>query len=261
MSLNEMDPPCEFLAWDSAFFGCRIARVVGHRLTPARMTYVHRWCMKHQIDCLYFLADSDQDETVVQAERNDFHLVDVRITLVLRGPEEVPVTTTGSILPAGTQLRVARTTDIAFLETIARTAHSDTRFYYDHHFPRDRCSDLYATWIRRSCEDFADQVLVAEYDGRVSGYITCSCSPDDKTLGYIGLVGVDARARGIGLGPALVKNSLHWFAERGVAEVRVVTQGRNTTAQRLYQRCGFLAHAIGLWYHKWFFSNRSSQAL
>jgi hypothetical protein len=34
--------------------------------------------------------------------------------------------------------------------------------------------------------------------------------------------------------------------------VNVVTQGRNSKAQRLYERCGFLTRSVQLWYHRWF---------
>jgi hypothetical protein len=33
--------------------------------------------------------------------------------------------------------------------------------------------------------------------------------------------------------------------------VRVVTQGRNVRAQRLYQAHGLLTRSIGLWFHRW----------
>jgi hypothetical protein len=32
----------------------------------------------------------------------------------------------------------------------------------------------------------------------------------------------------------------------------VVTQGRNVPAVRTFQRAGFLASSIDLWFHKWY---------
>ena len=61
-----------------------------------------------------------------------------------------------------------------------------------------------------------------------------------------------AGSRGRGGGSALVQGALAWFADRGVTQVLVVTQGRNVGAQRLYQKAGFLTRKVELWYHRWF---------
>jgi RimJ/RimL family protein N-acetyltransferase len=45
---------------------------------------------------------------------------------------------------------------------------------------------------------------------------------------------------------------MSWFAGQDIKTVHVVTQGRNTRAQRLYQRCGFVTRSMELWYHRWF---------
>jgi len=246
--LSRLNSPCEFLAWDSEFFGHRIARVISHRLDPDGLANILSWCARNKIDGLYFLADPDHDATVVLAEQNGFHLVDMRLTLALDQIEKASAPGSG---PDSIQIRPAHSSDIAGLENIARTAHGDTRFYYDQRFA-SRCSDLYATWLRRSYEGFADQVLVAEYAGQPRGYITCRLDNNDEMSGHIGLVGVDATARGKGIGQALVRCSLCWFADQGVQQARVVTQARNVSAQRLYQRCGFVTHSLQMWYHKWF---------
>jgi len=53
-------------------------------------------------------------------------------------------------------------------------------------------------------------------------------------------------------GKSLLLVALDWFASQGAKEVRVVTQGKNIAAQRLYQRCGFVIRDLQLWYHKWY---------
>jgi len=109
---------------------------------------------------------------------------------------------------------------------------------------------LYETWIEKSCKGYADAVLVAELQGWPVGYISCHLL--DQAEGQIGLFGVSADFQGKGLGQKLVNESLRWFAEQGMRQVTVVTQGRNCRAQRLYQRCGFLTRSVQLWYHRWF---------
>jgi dTDP-4-amino-4,6-dideoxy-D-galactose acyltransferase len=250
-SMNSIEIPCRYLSWDSEFFGNKIAQVVGQHLSPEQVVRIQMWCEQNEIECLFLLAGSDHDETIMLAEKNGFHLVDVRMTFVLRNLTASNRSMSGASSGSGIRLRAVQSADIARLETIARTAHQDSRFYYDHHFPSSRCSDLYATWIRRSCEDFADQVLIAEIHGDAVGYITCSRLSEEMYKGAIGLLGVDSAARGNGVGPALVNCAVEWFVGEGIQEVQVVTQGRNIPAQRMYQRCGFLTHSVQHWYHRW----------
>ncbi len=231
-----MTEPCEVLAWDSSFFGFSIARVTSDRLTAERMREIDSWCAANRVRCLYFLSRPDDPLTTRLAEDHGFHLVDVRLTLRRSGASS----------PAGT-VRPARPEDIPMLQSIAAESYQDSRFYYDPNFPRPLCASLYETWIRLSCEGFADAVLLAESEGAAAGYISCHLRE-----AKIGLLGVGGRARGAGVGATLVEQAVAWFHARGVREVFVVTQGRNVAAQRLYQRCGFLTHSLQLWYHKWY---------
>lgn len=238
--------PCEYLPWDSAFFGRQIARVVGSRLDRDSAERVADWCRVHSIECLYFLADLDDVGTVRAAEDHGFRLVDVRVSLARsldRPPEEA------SSAPGGV-IRRAGSADVAELRRIARTSHTDSRFYADDRFTRERCDELYATWIERSCGGYADHVLVAELDGCPVGYLSCHLV--DGTIGTIGLFGIAAEAQGRGLGSGLLTRALCWFVEQGARRATVVTQGRNVAGQRVYQRCGFVTESMGLWYHRWF---------
>ena len=88
--------------------------------------------------------------------------------------------------------------------------------------------------------------MVAESEEGVAGFVTCHV---DGTKGSIGLIAVDERARGKGLGAALVLSANSWFREAGVSSVTVVTQGANLPAQRLYQAAGFASQAVEIWFH------------
>jgi dTDP-4-amino-4,6-dideoxy-D-galactose acyltransferase len=232
---------CELLPWDTAFFGFPIARVRSACLTESLAAEIDAWCQENSIRCLYFLARPDDPATSRLAEQHGFHLVDIRMTLVAH-----PSASSGEVRLA--EIRPARPDDIPALERISRDCYDDSRFYSDPNFPSDRVASLYETWIRQSCQGYATAVLVAEIDGLPQGYI--SCHLDDPAR--IGLLGVSAQARARGLGRALLASALEWFGSRGAGSVSVVTQGRNTASQRLYQRCGFLTRSVELWYHKWF---------
>ena len=242
------EEPCQFLPWDTDFFARRIARVTGHRLTPQRVEAILTWCETHAIDCVYFLADSDHAETVRLAENYGFRLVDIRVTLQcnLKDRQATLSNNPTEIV----RVRQSRPSDIPALQAIAQSSYGDSRFYFDPCFPIESCEALYETWIKRSCEGYADVVRVAEVNDQPVGYVSCHLMRN-APHGQIGLVGVGSQTRGMGVGQTLLYHSLDWFADHGVEVVRVVTQGRNIAAQRLYQRCGFLTHSVQLWYHKW----------
>jgi dTDP-4-amino-4,6-dideoxy-D-galactose acyltransferase len=249
MSSGSLNEVCEFLEWDSAFFGVRIGRVEGDVLTQERVRQIDEWCNQNAIGCLYFLARSDHANTTRLAEEHGFRLVDIRVTLtgspsISAGARDIP--TSGNLVVRG-----ARLVDVPTLQSIARESHHDTRFYHDPGFAPHLCDALYETWIKRSCEGYADVVLVAESNGLPAGYVSCHLA-DELCAGRIGLAGVSRQVQNKGVGQALVLHALDWFADQGAAEVSVVTQGRNVAAQRLYQRCGFLTREVQLWYHKWY---------
>ena len=232
--------PVEYLDWDSRFFGRRIARVRGHHLNDHLVAAILEWCSTQRIDCLYFLADAGDPRTVRLAERNAFDFVDIRTTFE-RSLEGLP--------EESTLIRPARPDDLPQLKRITGQSFSDSRFYYDSHFDRPSCDELYATWIERSCQGYADCVLVADLNGQAAGYVTCRLGASQ--VGSIGLIAVDASSQGSGLGGRLLVSALHYFRNHGMTSVTVVTQGRNLKSQRLYQRCGFLTQSVGLWYHHW----------
>ena len=244
--------PAVLLAWDTAFFGRRIGRVLGDRFDADLARSVNAWARRNAIEALYFLARSDDPLTTTTAEAAGFRFVDIRLTFALERP-----TSSGPTRP---DVRAARADDLAALQTLARVSHGDTRFFFDMAFARERAQALYAAWIKRACED-ADGVVWVPVDAqdRPLGYLSCHYDAAEAA-GEIGLVAIDPAAQGRGLGRALIDAGMIWFAEKGATRVTVVTQGRNRAAQRLYQRSGFLTDSLALWFHKWFITGEGADA-
>lgn len=232
--------PCTLLPWDTDFWGVRVGRVEGSELTAERAAAVDAWAAENDVACLYFLA-GEEPATAHAAEEAGFRFMDVRVELTRASAERA----------ADPRIRAFEADDLDELRAIARSSHRITRFYADPRFPRERCDDLYDTWITQSSQGWADAVLVARNDGRPAGYVSCHAD-EAQGRGSIGLVGVAEHARGSGLGAALVDAAVDWCARRGLGKVAVVTQGRSARALRLYERCGFAAGALGLWFHKWY---------
>jgi len=246
MSAASVDPahdePCSLLKWDSEFFGFPIARVNAQTITDTSARVIDNFCQQNAVRLIYFLARSDVPETTRAAGHAGFNLVDIRLTFER------------SNLPNGEfpqDIRPVSPNDYAALEEIAATAHTDTRFYFDGHMPRQKCNDLYRCWIRRSCEGWAQMVFVTGPGGSPTGYVTCHANPQTAG-GSIGLIAVRADSRDAGLAGKLVTASLTWFSQQGLKTASVVTQGRNISAQRLYQHNQFVTRSLELYYHKWY---------
>lgn len=240
----QAESPCERLPWDSEFFGFEIGRVRTRSLSPEVVEAVDRWSVANGIACLYFLGDANDSVSIRCAEDYDFRLVDIRTTLArpISGDEEpVPV-------PDGATIRLAVPTDLDPLKAIARSSYHDSRFYFDGRFPVEKCDRLYEIWLEKSFADPTSAVIVAEWRGNPSGYVTCDRV--DAETGQIGLIA--ASVPGAGLGTTLARSANEWFRSQGFIKAQVVTQGRNVRAQAMYQRSGFLTRSVELWYHRWF---------
>ena len=173
------------------------------------------------------------------AESHGFELMDLRLTLE---------TVNSHAAEAPPEIRPLREGDLDSLKGVVREAHTDSRFFADVRFSRERCGDLYELWLRRDSTDPDGDVFVADTGEGAVGYISVRSRGG---AAEIGLLGVHPDARGRGLGRLLIRAALAWAGSKSL-EVRVVTQGRNVPAQRLYQRAGFVTREVGLWYHRWF---------
>lgn len=248
---------CVYLAWDSAFFGFPIARLNRDELTPERVVEADAWCRANDIHCLYFLAGLDYMETIPLAERNGFNLVNLRVDTVC--PDLSPWRGQWAALTEGdgeVRLRLGRPEDVEPLSRIAAGSFSTTRFVTDHRFPQEKVRQMYAAWVKSSFGGYADAMIVAEVRGEPVGYMSLHLKSGD-TVSRLSLMAVDAAQRGRGLGSLIIQGTNAWLAEQGVEEVWMATQGQNRTAQRLFQRFGYLSDSIKLYYHKWYDEPRS----
>lgn len=228
-SSTEREQPA-LLAWDTEFWGVRI----GQAYAPD----VDRWAIENTIGCLCLLVSADDPDQIQDAEIRGFRYTDIRVKLERA---------TAAANVAG--IRDAVDVDIDRLAEIARGAHRITRFYSDPTFPRERCDDLYAGWIRNSCAGWAAAVLVAGPVGAPTGYVTVHFSDGAAS---IGLIAVDESCRGCGIGYDLVRAALGRAFDLDAELMTIVTQGRNVSALRVFERAGFRTCQTDVWLHRWY---------
>jgi dTDP-4-amino-4,6-dideoxy-D-galactose acyltransferase len=234
-----------FLEWDSKFFGFRIATVMRRSLDAAALDQVIAWCGEQRIECLYYLSEATDAAALKLARERGLRFVDVRVTYQM----PVDPSRRESKAPTTAAIRLVEPDDVPGMKRLAAASHTLSRFWTDEGFPRDKCAELYALWLEKSCQGDAEAVWIAELDGRAAGYLTCHLRPE--SVGEIGLVGVDPEAKGHGLGRALTERSIAWFREKGCTSSSVVTQGSNVAAHRLYESAGYRTSAVQYWHHLW----------
>jgi GNAT superfamily N-acetyltransferase len=147
-------------------------------------------------------------------------------------------------LPSG-YIKKATERDIPMLKRMSRSLFPESRFYSDPFFSKDEADGLYQTWIENSVKgEAADTVFCIPR----KGFITCRKS--GRRSGQIVVIGITRAFRGKGLGTALVKEAMQWFADRKIAEVTVRTQLKNLSALSFYLRLGFLPKEYDLVFGK-----------
>ncbi len=204
------------------------------RIGVWRTGHVGKWA---PAGCTYLLIDSNDTQQIQQAEQHGYRTMDIRVTLDAK-------TQPGSVGHA----QEATGEDSGPLAALAAVAYrGQTRFYADPQLPDTLCDQLYETWLRNNLADPDVTVLVIHRHDQPVGYLTM-CA--DETGASIGLVAVDERDRGTGVGRELVLAAVDLAYQRGHQRIRVVTQARNSGALRLYENCGFRVREMSVWLHR-----------
>jgi GNAT superfamily N-acetyltransferase len=96
-------------------------------------------------------------------------------------------------------------------------------------YPRQG-EDLLAGWRRR------DELLVAEMDGDVCGYVALTIQPEHG-LAWVGDLVVDRPRRRRGIGTALLKAAAQWGLKHDLVRLTVEVQTKNYPAIQFCQAC------------------------
>lgn len=88
------------------------------------------------------------------------------------------------------------------------------------------------------CTRYPQQVLVADEDGRVVGYVTFAYEEAD-CIGMVGNNAVHPDFRGRGIGTALVTAAIEKLKTLGARVLRVTTLEHDAAARHIYEKCGF----------------------
>jgi ribosomal protein S18 acetylase RimI-like enzyme len=234
-------------AIDEARFGIRVAR--NHALTAETLEETLAFCREQAIDMLIARTPSQAIRFVQQLEALGFQLMD---TLVYYRRD---LTRTPIPEPQDAALiRPVRSGEEAAVRAIAAQAFQG---YYGHYHADPRldqaaCDAAYISWAERSCLDrsVADEVLVAELEGQLVGFLTLRFNSQQEL--EIVLNGVSSGAQKRGVYRDLVAHALKYALAQQAQQLIVSTQITNLAAQKVWVRLGFEPMQFYYTFHKWF---------
>lgn len=236
----------KLLGWDTSFFEFSIAQISSDRITSSSISEIMEFCRQRNVRLLQFKCDAHDRSSIRLAESSGFHFVDTRVIL----ERSLPQVQCPESLPKGVCFRIATVQDLPSMMSMTENLYTHSRYYFDAHFPVNKVNEFYRDWVRKAVTGEFDDMAWVLLLGKT---IVAFCSVRiEGSRAVIGLVGLDPTFAGRGFGRAVVNRSLAGLVSRGCHDVKVVTQGRNYPAQRLYHRAGFLVSKMQIYYHCWF---------
>jgi RimJ/RimL family protein N-acetyltransferase len=245
VSLNRSD-------WDSKHFAFDMSKIdqllaVGNYLdsTFIKQRLVSNLiarCSKELLLHVSARVNKEDLSSIHALERKYFRLMDILVTYSIDLRKHIPIQTENPY-----HIRKFRPDEVSKLEQIALECFRDRalstdRFHADPTFPRSKSSELYAKWLVNSCNDPANEVLVAEIDGKPVGFNVCAFNPSLTALtgiriGTMTLTAVDSLARNKLVATSLLSASLSWFADK-VDVIETGGQVSNIAIQRAWNSVG-----------------------
>ena len=148
-------------------------------------------------------------------------------------------------------LRPHRDDDVEHLVALAKRAFADVEAAIDATLgtPLDRLvtpswSAHHDTVVRDACSSSDSEVVVAEVDGELAGFVAHQlhpASPAMSTYGEVTVIAVDPAARGRGVGRQLLDHAVAALRDAEVPVIMVATGGDegHSPARALYEAAGF----------------------
>lgn len=155
----------------------------------------------------------------------------------------------------GLIIRDANPNDIPELKKIATESFNNYGHYAaDNKLDVKKSNEIYSDWIARSCEDcnVADKVLVAEYNGKIAGFLTFKIYSKDSLRYAAGGIGaVSKMYRNINLFKVLIFEGLLWGKEIGLDWEEHNVLINNYPVNKSFTKSNFYIYKTFVTMHHW----------
>ncbi len=232
-----MNAQYEMLTWDTEFFGYPVAKINGGCLSDEELEF----CLLNlntKAKLVYYSSEKPLESDRILHEFNGL-LVDKKTTFVKENPR--PATLNPAIVEYNADMPLNELIDLSQASGVY------SRYRIDPRIENEKCDDLYKQWILNAIQhQLADRVLVYQIGQKLAGLITLGTK---NNRADIGIVAVQARERGKGIGKALLSAADVFSKEKMLTAIQVVTQGANLPACALYHSAGYEVRKVEYFYH------------
>ena len=138
------------------------------------------------------------------------------------------------------RIRSARPYDAAALLDLKRQLDEETAFMMYEPGERDSSVQDLARELAGVARSPNSVILLAEVADQLAGYLelTGGSFRRSRATAYL-VIGVLARAAGLGIGTGLLQHAKEWATAHGLHRLELSVMAHNTRAIRLYERMGF----------------------
>ncbi|HNY50366.1 MAG TPA: GNAT family N-acetyltransferase [Smithella sp.] len=232
---------------DTGRFGVQTARAA--QVTVDTLQSVLDFCHAHNVKLLIARCDANDLKTIQAMESNGFFLTDTLLYYQcdIHQAPKFPVLSKGLIRPVHPgEAQMVKNLAIEAFRGYVGHYHADPRL------DQKQCDEAYASWAYRSClqKDIADQVLVAEQDGSLKGFVVLKLHTPEE--GQLVLNAVHPEAQSSGVYFALVSAAMLWCFQQGAKRITTSTHLPNIAVQKVWARHGFWLTHADCTFHKWF---------
>lgn len=243
LSLDTAALHCSYfeVPWDTEIFGSPVAQIEGleiRQLDAALDSFARYedWAAARGIALAVCKLEAGRIAEIGWLQQRGFRWIETMYYPRLGDLQSSPVP-----LPDGAlALRPMRPDELPQVQAIAAEAFVTSRFFIDPHICRVRGAARYATWVRNSAGDPAQQVLVAELQGDIAGFfIVQERDQDGQRHAYWHLTAVAKAFQGRGMGRRLWRAVMAWHRERGCVSLGTAISGHNLPVLGLYGQLGF----------------------
>ncbi|MBL4653820.1 MAG: GNAT family N-acetyltransferase [Flavobacteriales bacterium] len=188
-------------------------------------------------------------KTVQAMEKNGFFLMDTLVNYA-RDLHKTPLPEDSGQIP----IRPVQSRDSEQVQQVACEAFKGYSGHYhaDERLDSLECNSVYTSWAYNSCssKELADEVLVADLEGKIVGFATLKFNSTEELAGV--LFGVSPEAQGRGLYRSFMIHGMQWAVANNAQQMTVSTQIDNISVQKVWSRLGFEPHNSFYTFHKWF---------